>query len=64
MIERRPRTSGSKEAPPPADPKEMEAMARRAWRERGIVILWPDKIKDAWDRQHILNIANNLYGKR
>jgi hypothetical protein len=39
-------------------------MARRAWRERGIVILWPDKIKDTWDRQHVLNIANDLYGKR
>jgi hypothetical protein len=48
----------------PADPREMEAMARRAWRERGIVILWPDKIKDAWDRQHVLNIAAALYGKR
>ena len=39
-------------------------MAQRAWQERGIAILWPDKIKDAWDRQHILNIANDLYGKR
>jgi hypothetical protein len=42
----------------------MEAMAQRAWRERGIVILWPDRIKDAWDRQHVLNIASGLYGKR
>ncbi len=49
---------------PPADAKEMEAMARRAWRERGIVILWPDKIRDEWDRQHVLNIAADLYGKR
>jgi hypothetical protein len=49
---------------PPADNKEMEAMARRAWRERGIVILWPDRIKDEWDRQHVLNIASDLYGKR
>lgn len=49
---------------PAMDSKEMEAMARRAWRERGIVILWPDKIKDEWDRQHVLNIAADLYGKR
>ena len=61
MIERRPT---SREVMPPADPKQLEARARRAWRERGIVILWPDKINDAWDRQHILNIANDLYGKR
>jgi hypothetical protein len=44
--------------------KEMEAMARRAWRDRGIVILWPERIKDEWDRQHVLNIASDLYGKR
>lgn len=63
MTEHRSRATASREAPP-ADPKELEAMARRAWRERGIAILWPDKIRDAWDRQHILNIANDLYGKR
>ncbi len=63
MIERRPRAAGSREATP-VDAKELEAMARRAWRERGIVILWPDRIKDAWDRQHVLNIANTFYGKR
>ena len=62
----RERSSGGKESrhQAPADPKEMEAMARRAWRERGIVILWPDRIKDAWDRQHVLNIAADLYGRR
>ena len=64
MIRHHPRTATSREAPVPPDAKELEAMARRAWRERGIVILWPDKIKDAWDRQQILNIANDLYGKR
>jgi hypothetical protein len=64
MIERGPRTSLSRPSATPADAKEMEAMARRAWRERGIVILWPDRIKDEWDRQHVLNIAGDLYGKR
>jgi hypothetical protein len=63
MMERRPRSAASS-ATPPADAKELETMARRVWRERGIVILWPDRIKDAWDRQHILNIVNDLYGKR
>ena len=64
MIERGPRLSDRRRVLPPANPKEMEAMAQRAWRERGIVILWPDRMKDAWDRQHVLNIANALYGKR
>ena len=63
MIERS-RPSASRPLSAPADPKEMEAMARRVWRERGIVILWPDKIRDEWDRQHVLNIAGDLYGKR
>ncbi len=64
MIERKSRTAGSRSALPPADAKVLEAMARRAWRERGIVILWPDKIRDEWDRQHVLNVAADLYGKR
>ena len=64
MSERGPGGRESRQAQAPADPKEMETMARRAWRERGIVILWPDRIKDAWDRQHVLNIATDLYGRR
>jgi hypothetical protein len=63
MIERNSGAAGSRSVQP-ADAKEMEAMARRAWRERGIVILWPDKIRDEWDRQYVLNIAADLYGKR
>jgi hypothetical protein len=39
-------------------------MARRAWRDRGIVILWPERIRDDWDRQHLLNLANSFYGPR
>lgn len=61
MIQRSTRTQ---QMTAPADAKEMEAMAQRVWRERGIAILWPDKIRDEWDRQHILNIASALYGKR
>ena len=64
MMDRGARTSAPRPLASPADAKEMEAMARRAWHERGIVILWPDRIKDEWDRQHVLNIAGHLYGKR
>lgn len=64
MIERSPRLPPARPTAAPADAKEMEAMALRAWRERCIVILWPERIKDEWDRQHVLNIANDLYGKR
>jgi len=64
MTERGARPSASQPLQAPADMKEMEAMARRAWRERGIVIVWPERIRDEWDRQHVLNIASLLYGKR
>lgn len=64
MIERGARPSASRAAQAPADTKDLEAMAKRAWRERGVVILWPERIKDAWDRQHVVNIASDLYGKR
>jgi hypothetical protein len=64
MNERGPRTSLSRTPSMSADSKEMETMARRAWLERGIVILWPERIRDAWDRQHVVNIASDLYGKR
>ena len=64
MIERGPRSSMSRQPSAPPDAKQMEAMARRAWLERGIIILWPEKITNEWDRQHVLNVAGNLYGKR
>jgi len=64
MMERGARPSASRPPQTPTDAKELEAMAKRAWRERGIVILWPERIKDEWDRQHVLNIASDLYGKR
>ncbi len=64
MIERGPRSSLSGQPSTSPDAKQMEAMARRAWLERGIIILWPERIANAWDRQHVLNIASGLYGKR
>lgn len=64
MMDRKPRSAAGWTAVSPPDAKDLEAMARRAWRERGIVILWPDRIRDDWDRQQVLNLANNLYGRR
>jgi hypothetical protein len=64
MMDRKPRSAAGWKSAPPPDAKDLEAMAQRAWRERGIVILWPDRIRDDWDRQHVLNLANNLYGSR
>jgi hypothetical protein len=63
MYPRSRRRADARETPPP-DAKALEDMARRAWRERGIVILWPERIRDDWDRQHLLNLANSFYGPR
>lgn len=43
---------------------DLLAMAQRAWRERGIVVLWPERITDDWTRQAIVNAAEAAYGKR
>jgi hypothetical protein len=42
---------------------ELEAMAKRAWIDRGVVILWPEKILDVWTRQAVINECVKLYGK-
>jgi hypothetical protein len=49
---------------PPADRKTLDEVARRAWLRDGVVILWPDRLTDAWDRQHVINLAAALYGRR
>ena len=59
----RPASANRHQAPPP-DRKALNEMARRAWLRDGIAILWPDRIADPWDRQHVLNLANALYGER
>lgn len=52
-------------APRPAMSLEaLKAMAGRAWRERGVAIIWPDQVHNDFDRQAIINVANEIYGKR
>jgi hypothetical protein len=42
---------------------ELEAMAKRAWIDRGIAVLWIEDITDDWLRQAVVNHANAKYGK-
>jgi hypothetical protein len=44
--------------------EDMLAMRRAAWRTQGVVVLWPDDIRDDWTRQALINEANRLYGRR
>ncbi len=59
------RRSNRRAASDPApDRKTLDEVARRAWHKDGVVILWPDRLGNDWDRQHIVNIAAALYGPR
>lgn len=48
----------------PLDDEEVRDMARRLWRDRGVALIPLDEIANAFDRQAIINIANQLYGER
>ncbi len=43
---------------------EIEALRRRAWIEKGIVVLHPDEISDEWLRQALRNEATKRFGRR
>jgi len=48
----------------PTDDEELRRMAQRAWTERGVAVLWPHEIQNDWDRQAVVNIANQKYGRQ
>ncbi len=57
----------SRHQPQPVwDTPELERQAARVWRETGgkVVMLWIDKIANDWDRQAVVNIANQKYGRQ
>lgn len=51
-------------------PKGAEAKRRNrdacaeAWQLYGLAVIDPTEIEDDWTRQAIINVAENLYGKR
>jgi hypothetical protein len=52
-------------APAPALPiDELERLAKQAWRQRGVLILWVDQVTDGWERQFLENLGRRAYGKR
>lgn len=48
----------------PMDQSELHAMARKAWHEHGILTVNPEVVESWADRQHLVNIATKIYGKR
>ena len=48
----------------PASDADLAEMARRVWQERGVIVLWPERILNDFDRQQCVNVAERAYGKR
>ncbi|MDF1625648.1 MAG: hypothetical protein P1U84_05125 [Parvibaculaceae bacterium] len=48
----------------PASDDELLGMKKRAWHQLGLAVLDPSDVLNGLDRQHLINIANQLYGKR
>ena len=47
-----------------ATPEELEALRQRAWRQQGVLVLWPDEIRDGWVKQALIDEAVRRYGPR
>ena len=47
-----------------ATPKELEVLRQRAWRQQGVLVLWPDEISDGWLKQALIEEAVRRYGPR
>jgi len=45
-------------------PADRRAMMARAWHEFGLIVIDPDFVTNWTDRQHVVNLANKLYGQR
>ena len=43
--------------------EDLLAMPRAAWRQRGVIMLRPEDVRDDWTRQALVNEANRLYGR-
>ena len=47
----------------PSD-EDLLAMRKAAWRTQGVIMIWPEDVRDDWTRQALINEANRLYGQR
>ena len=47
-----------------ADRSQLRAMAAALFHQKGVVVIWPDEIKSDFDRQHVMNVGEKLYGER
>ncbi len=44
--------------------EQIRQQAERLWREKGLVLIDPAGIPNDFERQTVVNVANELYGER
>ena len=47
-----------------ANRPELRRMAAALFHKKGVVVIWPDEVRNEFDRQHLINIGEKLYGER
>ena len=56
---------GPSDAPQGAEAKRRNLMERkRLWHQLGVAVIDPNDINNDWERQQVINQAEELYGKR
>ena len=49
---------------PPTDEAHLRAMRAAAWHKQKVIVLRPEEIRNDIDREHVIQIAERMYGKR
>jgi hypothetical protein len=69
-MKKQPRISGvyghGPDIEPSPDVKRQKAheAKREAWQRHGVLMIDPEDINNDWDKQHVINIAEQFYGRR
>ena len=48
----------------PLNEDELRSLAAKAWHDLGIVVFKPEDIRNWADKQHLINLAERVFGKR
>lgn len=44
--------------------EDLKSMAAAAWHRHGVIVIRPEDITNSFNRQAVINAANDQYGKR
>lgn len=65
MLSNRPRSSFDGRTPyTPMNEDELRQKAARLYKEQGTVMIKPEWLHNDFDRQHLQNVAEKLFGRR